>query len=316
MSKETLNSYGLHPERPKAIDSSMLKDYLECRQTFYLRHVLGLRKKYKAKSESAGMDWGTAWHGTQETFWRARISGASIEQAATAGLAWLNSNWPDSVDPTTDKNGRSKERMFKIFLEYVETKVPEIEDDYETLRLEQFFHLTSEEIGLEWSGRIDAVRVKKSNGRLRIWDYKTTSYLTSHYFLEHELGPQIKGYVWAMNQLSTEKCEEAVLDVLYTLKASHQFLRRTFRYTQADLDEWVFNTRLIVNEINFMLDNYLYEPEMWIKNMSNYINRYHRPSEFLSVYELSPIGDTRLRVLQDDYVEDRWDPINTMTEEG
>jgi RecB family exonuclease len=305
MSAEVLSRYGLHPRTPEVIDSSMLRDFMDCPSMFYLRHVLGLKKKYRTKQEDAKFDWGTAWHGLQEAYWAAAIR--DLDNPGILALTWLNQNFPDSVDPATDKHGRSKERMVKMFFEYLENKVPEINDQYETLRLEQFFDVFNEELGFRWAGRIDKIRKNRRNGKIVIWDYKTASAMGPNYFDALEHGFQFPGYVWGANEIFTEPVEEIVADVLYTLKASHQFFRRTFRYTPQEQAEWLTNTRSIVNRMRFMLDNYLDQPEKWEQNRQE-CTRYGA-CQFTDIHFVAPIGDTRLRILENDYTEDRWDPL-------
>jgi hypothetical protein len=247
-----LHEYGLTPRAPEAIDSSMLKDYMDCPSMFYLRHVLGLRRKIRSAGDIAKFDWGTCWHGLQEEFWKTG--------SQTDAIKWLNLNFPEGIRPDTDKHKRSKERMFKIFFEYVETFGKSIEEDFETIRTEQFFDIFNEEFGIRWCGRLDVWRVRRRNGRIVPWDYKTTSAMSDSFFEMHEHGFQIPGYVWAAKHLTSEPIEEIVLDVLYTLTASHQFFRRTFRYTPQALNEWATNVKRVLDQMYYLLEHHLDEP--------------------------------------------------------
>lgn len=304
MSESVLRDYGLNPRAPEVIDSSMLRDFMDCPSMFYLRHVLGLRKKF-GKSDEAKFAWGTAWHGLQEAYWKALL--AESPEPAIEALSWLNENFPSSISEETDRHGRSKARMIKIFFQYLEEKIPEINEIYETIRLEQFFDVFEEELGLRWAGRIDGLRKKRSNGKRVVWDYKTSSKMGPGYFETLEHGFQFKGYVWAFNKISTEACDEIVADVLYTVKNSHAFFRRTIRYTPVELGEWERNTKQILHRMHYLLDNHLFDPEAWDKNYQE-CNRYGFCS-FTNVHFTAPIGDSRLRILSDEYVEDRWDPL-------
>lgn len=301
---EVLHSHGLRPQRPEVIDSSMLKDFIDCESMFYLRHILGLKKRYRAKSDDAKFDWGTCWHGAQEEAWK--------HHDPVKGLEYININFPDSVDPTSDRAKRSKERMLKQFLEYVEKFWEELAEDYELLRTEQFFDVFNEELDLRWAGRIDKIRQRRRNKKIVIWDYKTASVMGGAYFHQHEFGFQFPGYVWAGNQVFTEPIEEVCLDVMYTLTASHQFFRRTFRYTPHQLQEWVDNVKMILDRMNEKMDLYLDQPDKWIKNWNN-CTKYGLCS-FADVHFIAPIGSSRLSILEDDYYEDRWDPIIAMEE--
>ena len=57
-----IEDHGFIPKRPEVIDSSMLKDFINCPSYFYLRHILGLRRKFPAGMGEAKFDWGTCWH--------------------------------------------------------------------------------------------------------------------------------------------------------------------------------------------------------------------------------------------------------------
>jgi hypothetical protein len=301
-----LRTYGLNPQRPVAIDSSMLKDFVDCPSMFYLRHVLGLRRRIRSAGDVAKFDWGTCWHGAQEEYWKTRIAGADDHEARLVALPWINLNFPKGIRPDTDKHKRSKERMFKIFLEYLDTYVAQIDMEYETIRTEQFFDIFNEEFGLRWCGRLDKIRVKIRGGRVTVWDYKTTSAMSDSYFEGHEHGFQLPGYVWGASHLLTEPVQEVKLDVVYTLTASHKFFQRTFRYSPHRLSEWVSNVKRIADQIEELLAKHLYEPEAWVKNW-NECTRYGRCT-FSDVHFTAPTEDTRLRILENDYIEDRWDP--------
>lgn len=296
---EALHRHGLRPIRPEVIDSSMLKDFVDCESFFYLRHVLGLKKRYRAKADDAKFDWGTCWHGAQEVLWK---TGDPVK-----ALEYINLEFPDSVDPNSDRHKRSKDRMLKQFLEYYERFYDELNDEYELLRTEQFFDVYSDKHDLRWCGRIDKIRRRRRNGKIVIWDYKTASVMGPNYFNQHEFGFQFPGYTWAGNEMFTEPVEEVCLDVMYTLSASHEFFRRTFRYTPHQLGEWVRNVKMILDRMNYMMDNFLDQPEMWVKNWQH-CTRYGQ-CMFTDIHFLAPIGDSRLSVLENDYYEERWDPI-------
>lgn len=294
-----LRNYNLNARAPEAIDSSMLKDFVDCPSMFYLRHVLGLRRKRQRPGAGSTLDWGTCWHGLQEVYWKTK----SQEEA----IKWLAANFPDSVRPDTDKQGRSRERMFKMFFEYIATIAPKIEDEYETLRTEQFFDIFNEQLGIRWAGRMDKIRLRRKTGQLVVWDYKTSSAMGQFYFESHEHGFQLPGYVWAAGQMGTGQVKDVVLDVLYTLKTKHEFFQKPFRYETPKLIEWTSNVKRILDQIHYLLAHHLENPDAWVKNW-NECTRYSM-CQFSDVHFTLPSGDTRLRILEEDYVEDRWDPL-------
>lgn len=294
-----LQDYGLKPQRPEAIDASMLVDFMNCPSYFYLRHVLGLRSKRADAQREAPLSWGTVWHRVMHV-WRET-------QDPVKALSSLDP-WPPGLSAEADRHARSKARMAQIFFEYVEKFAERDRREFETLHSEQFFDVTDPTTGLRWSGRFDGLERRRRNKRLVLWDYKTTSRMGERYFDQHEFSFQLPGYVWAINQLSTgEPVEEVMLDVLYTLKGSHEFFRRTFHYTAERLAEWRHNVQLILSRLYCLLDERLEEPEAWEKNWS-WCTIYGLCA-FAPVHFTTPSRDTRLRILENDYVEDRWSPL-------
>lgn len=304
MSKDLLQQWGLQAKRPEVVDSSMTKDYADCPSKFYLRHVLGLRRISRDPSDDSKFDWGTVWHRVMEEWWATHDYNKALEAMEP---------WPVSIQPETDRHKRSKARMEKIFTEYVEKYAVRDINDFEILRGEQFFDVFNEELGIRWCGRTDQLLRRKRNGAVVVLDHKTTSAMGKLYFEQYEHSFQLPGYAWAANQIFTESVSEVMLDVVYTLSARHEFFRRTFRYTPADFKEWAQNVKMYVDEINYMLDNHLYDPSAWKKNW-NECTRYGR-CQFTDVHFLTPHGDSRMRVLSNDYGIERWDPRRLDDEE-
>lgn len=297
MTSELLAKYGLNPKRPDVLDSSALKDFVDCPSLYYLRHILGLRRKSTDPQDEAKFAYGTVWHRVMEK-WHNTLD-------PTEALKALDP-WPNSIMAETDKHGRSKQRMAKAFFEYLDRYREQDELDYEDLRAEQYFDVYDDELDLRWCGVIDRVRRRKRNKKVVIWDYKTTSAMGPNWFEQQEFGFQMPGYVWASQHFLTEPAEEVVIDVLYSLKTKTEFYRRTLRFPPARLAEWMNNVKLILERLYFLLDNHLYEPEMWTKNW-NQCTRYGL-CQFSRVHFMPPSGESRLLVLQNDYIEDRWEP--------
>lgn len=307
--KELLESYGLYPQIPDAMDSSRLKDFVDCPSQFYLRHILGLRPKILTPDYTGKFDWGTCWHFVLEAYHRDSDdpSQGDIEKA----LATLEETYPEYLTPDIDKYNRSKERMIKQLFAYHE-KFQSANAEYEILRHEQFFDYYSEEDDLRWCGRIDSIRRKIRGGTIRVWDYKTSSAMGSNYFPQHELGFQFPGYVWAANQMFTDEVLDITIDVMYTISRSFEFFRRTFRYDQYKRAEFVQNVKYWIKQIHYLCANHLYEPWAWGQNR-NECTRYGK-CLFFPVHDIHPKGETRLRILSNDYVSDRWEPSDVTFE--
>jgi RecB family exonuclease len=294
-----LEEHGLKPKRIEVLDSSMLRDFVNCPSMFYLKHILGLRPRAADPRKTIALDWGSVWHEGLYTYY-------SPSGGLEAALERIDELFPSHITPENDSRiKRSRERMLKQMVAY-HNKWKEDNKRYEIIRREQFFDVFSEEDDLRWCGRMDSIRRQSHPGKVQVWDYKTTSAMGDRYFDQHELSFQFPGYVWASNQIVTDTILELKMDVMYTLSKSFDFFRRTFRYDAFRLKEFVTNTKMWVDRIMYMQDNFLFEPEMWAKNWDE-CTRYNT-CMFFPVHSIHPKGDTRLRVLQNNYHEDRWDP--------
>lgn len=305
-----LERFGLVPKAPPVIDSSMLGTFMDCPSKFYLRYVLGLRPKRKDPTKDGALDWGTCWHECMFAFMEAR--GGTQEERVVAGLQAIEKWYPTYLTPEVDKVKRSKERMIEQFFAYVEIWLKK-EHEYEILRNEQYFDVLDPVTGLRWCGRIDSIRRVVRNGKVRIWDYKTTKAMGPTYFDQFEVSFQFPGYVWSGDQMMTEDVREITVEVMYTVSKKFEFFERTFRYDEHRLHEWQTNVKRIVDRIRDMLDKHLYNPDMWDKNWGD-CTRYGK-CRFFGVHALNPRGEGRLYELRDNYEISRWDPSAETTAE-
>lgn len=286
-----------HARMPECLDATMVSAFTRCPSYFYLRYVLGLEKKGIEGPDTSGRDWGSKWHVLSDTLVKTGDPGTA--------LATLDP-WPEHLNPDVDRHNRSKNRMLRIFLDYHDT----YKDDhlkFEILRSEQYFRVTIPEWDRDWCGIMDLVVRDRETGEVKVMDRKTTSYLYGTYFDEKEYSVQFPGYVRAAGLLTTEPVDKLILDVLHTLKSDHHHYRKTFRYSPAQIREWTSNTGRIVERIYELGECHLYEPEAWTKSWDN-CTRYYKPCQFTDIHWLTAESDTRLRILENDYRERRWDP--------
>ncbi|KKM03875.1 hypothetical protein LCGC14_1770000 [marine sediment metagenome] len=311
--QELLGQFGLTPKAPPVIDASMLSTFMDCPSKFYLRYVLGLRPRRKDPSKDGNLDWGTCWHETMFAFMEAREG--MLKERMVAGLQALEAFYPTYLTPDVDRMKRSKDRMIQQFFAYAKQWIPK-EGDYDILRNEQYFDVLGAS-GLRWCGRMDSLRRVRRNGKIRVWDYKSTKAMGATYFDQFEVSFQFPGYVWATSQMMTDDVFEITVDVMYTvskdLPPEKTFFERTFRYDAARLLEWETNVLMNVNRILEMLDKYLYQPEMWAKNWGD-CTRYGK-CRFFVVHSLNPRGQGRLLELRDNFELSRWDPSAVAGEE-
>ncbi len=299
--RELLERFGLTPKPPPVIDASMCSTFMDCPSKFYLRYVLGLRPARKDPTNHGNLDWGTCWHETMFAFMEA--ADLPLKERMVAGLQALEENYPEYLQPDVDMVKRSKERMIEQFFAYAERWIHK-QGDYEVMRNEQYFDVFGD--GLRWCGRIDSIRRVLRNGKVRVWDYKTTKAMGPTYFDQFEISFQFPGYVWAVNQMMTDEVREITVDVMYTVSKKYEFFERTFRYDEFRLAEWHRNCLRITGRIHELLENHLYEPEMWDKNWGD-CTRYGK-CRFFTVHSLNPRGEGRLLELRDNFEVSRWDP--------
>lgn len=309
---ERLLNLGLTPKLPEAFDSSMLRTWVDCPSQFYLRHILGLTLKRTEPNNA--LLWGTMWHTAHEVWSK---TDGNIDLLVSEVFA--EDKWPPSLD-ITDKQNRTRERMISLFVAYRQMFDPLFKKFRENLRTEQFFDIDCPSTdtscpyggcGLRWIGRWDSIDRWKN--KILVWDYKTTGRMTADYFDAQKTGFQLPGYVWAANHVMPGEVAGARLDVMYVLKDKEEFLPRTFSYVPQAIAEWRENVKQYIHEIEDAWAVAPYEPEhpIWKKNW-NECSRFGQ-CQFARVHRgYAPIGDTRLKVLAEDYVVDRWSPLQEL----
>ena len=298
-----IRDYGFEPQRVEVLDSSRIKDFVDCPSMFYLRHILGLVPTVIDPQYETRYTWGSAWHRLLHVYYR---EGEDIVKALEA----LEEIFPSYVTPDQDKYKRGKERMIKAFFDYLEKWKSKL-DGIEILRHEQFFDVYSEKDDLRWCGRIDSVRRRIKTGSIVPWDYKTSSVMGPMYFDQHEVGFQFPGYVWATDQMMGGEGEvkEITIDVMYMISKTVELRQKTFRYDSARIKEWVRNVKWWIAIIMRLQDEHLYDPEAWGKNW-NECTRYGR-CQYFDVHSITPRGYARMNILRHSYKIDRWDPLDS-----
>jgi CRISPR/Cas system-associated exonuclease Cas4 (RecB family) len=312
INSRSIRDYGLTARLPEVFDSTMITDFADCPSKFYLRHVLGLEPK--TWESAIQLSWGSAWHKLQELYHKGvHEKDLSHEEAMMAATAYVAEKWDNTIDWSLDRNGRTMQRMMLMFVQYAE-RFKQEERYIEPLRSEQFFDIYCPEgnpdcplgggCGLRWCGRID--RLFRVRGKIKVKDYKTTSAMGAAYFDRYEHSFQMPGYNWGAVHLVPQGIDGIEVDVLYTLKASEDFFRRTFRYIPARLIEWRGNVKAYIEDIHSLWERYPEEPEAWRKNWSE-CTRFST-CRYAGIHFTAPISDTRLRIMSNDYRESRWDP--------
>lgn len=288
----SINLDGFEPKAPETLDSSMIGTYLSCPQKFYLEYILGL----KPKGEKVALTFGTLWHDVMELMETSGV-GDAVE-LIESNIATFSIH---------DQKNRTAQRMKEDLAAYM-IKYTNEDKLLETLALEQAFDLELPN-GIRYCGRMDKVEKNKTSKKVGVRDYKTTTFFTKNYFDNHELGIQIKGYIWALQQLMpADEVDHAVLDVYHILKNETKWYRRTFNYRPALIQEWLVNICMIADEIMNLVANHLHEPEYWYLNAGQRCSDYGG-CQFLLVHQLPPERGNRERLLAHEFEIRRWDPV-------
>jgi len=302
-----LQSYGMEPRLPEVCDASSMNDYLNCPSLYYHRHVLGLAAK---GPEAPHFSWGTRWHDVLFTYYH--------EYSLNDALEVLIDDWPDTLGDL-DPKARTLDRMLKIFPKYVEDIGIPAQKAWEVVRREQYFDVECpadnpdcpypwKGCDLRWCGRMDKISELLRRKHDYVHDYKTTGYLHRHYFDSHKHGIQIPGYCWGASHLLGRLVRHARVDLLHCTKTQFKFEYRDFRYGDERIWEWLQNVKQVWAEIRGVFGLYSDQPELWIKNWNECKRLWDCP--FVDVHHTVPLDDreTRMAVLEQDYIVDRWDP--------
>lgn len=304
----SLERHGFKPKLPEVFDASMLSDYVNCPAKFYLRHVLGLELKGFG---APALDWGSLWHTAMYELHK--------EWEVGHAIGAVSSQW-SPILTEQDPKGRTLDRMVMILQKYYGQYSKLDQHDYHTIRREEYFEIHCDAdskcpfggCGLSWSGRIDRV-VRNRADRVLVWDYKTTSWMRSSFYDELEHGFQIPGYVWAASHLLQNRILGAMIDVLHTLKSQENLYRREFRFHPRMMIEWRDNVKRWIERIHHDFDRYSHDPEAWPQNKHE-CDRFSG-CQFKPVHYTPEFGDdTRLRIMREEYVENRWHPAQTLEE--
>lgn len=273
------------PIRPEAIDSSMLSTYAQCPRQFYYRYILGLEPKGK---EKISLDYGGIWHKAQENL---KLHGPE------AAFDYLE----EQSLPLDLRKNRTIERMRADLVDYM-LQYPLT--DTTIIGVEVPFDITLPGLPFRYVGRFDDVRV--SQGREYLLDHKTSTWKHSFYWNDKQMSFQMKGYVWAYQKLNpSTKANTILLDLYHILKDKSVFERRPFTYSPELLEEWEMNVQYWFEEIAYLCDNHLHEPQKWKLNWNSCGD--YGGCDFFQVDSIKPAN--RMRELEIAFEESRWDPI-------
>lgn len=157
-----------------------------------------------------------------------------------------------------------------------------------------------------WMGRIDMA--VEQDGKLYVFDHKTTSMGGEFVTQDYYLSSQFKGYAWALSSLLKRPVQGAMVNVLVIRKPAkirgkgNEFLRVTVNYDEYILEEWRNN---MLNTASDIL--HCYDRGVFPMQTKACVGRYGR-CEFFDVCTLTPAA--RLPYLESGaYESNTWTPF-------
>lgn len=226
---------------PLLIDSTSLTTYLTCPRKYFYRIVLGFISKGSVPPYFA---FGSAYHKFREILdnsmndtvdGKPRSESEAFILALQAAKAYaakylkeaeVGTKW-DFL--TAGRLALSCEKAFEVWLE--ERK------KFKVIAAEQIVTVSLPH-GTGIMGKID--RLISWNGRVWVWDYKTTSKLGPYYERSLEPNDQFARYIWMTQQLSGQAIAGLMVDVLYnSKKEGPKFQLFPTARNKTQLDNWV-----------------------------------------------------------------------------
>jgi len=92
------------------------------------------------------------------------------------------------------------------------------------------------------------------------------------------------------------------------LKAKIDFMRPDLLYVPQHIQQWLVNVQVIRSHIFELWERHPNDPAQWAMNLERCDD--YGNCEFQDVHYTPPIKDTQIMIMQEGYVEDRWDPLN------
>jgi hypothetical protein len=278
------------PEDFPTHDNSALSLFSRCPRLYQLSHL----EKVAPLGRSAALDFGSLIHLGLEHYYKALKDGASLTEAATAGIMKMKDT--EFIDPLDDY--RTKHRALLTFADYV----AHYEDDkqWTILMTEGPFEVTDEN-GFSWGGKMDLV--VKWLGRYWIVDHKTTSRGGATFYDSFFPDPATVGYAWAASRLVGQPVTGVIINRILVHKERKKpeltFERRPFNYQPWHFSEWYAAQLDKMHDITRAHERGYFRP-----NWEACVGKYGR----CAMYDLCRTApQNRERVIAQDYTENTWD---------
>lgn len=281
------------------IDNSSLEHFTSCSRSAEYYLVDGREPVRDRIAPRFGGAWHIVLEIYYEKFWPMQMNQFPVFlEAVRAELVPYFQRFP--TPPDDYRTLRFLEDSLVTYVSY-----SEMFDDFELLSLpngkliEQYFEFPLGEVAFNsvymgrrygvikvlWCGRIDLGIIRL--GDKRIMDHKTTSMLGSNFYAEFMNSSPMLGYTWALEQIIEEPVAGLYLNALGIRKPSRSGIqfevqRRTYDYDKERLEEWRYNTLVLVSDFLSHLDRGFFPQEFkWC------VGKYG-PCKYLDVCSMPP----------------------------
>lgn len=298
---------------PRPIDNTALDAYMSCARKFYYSMV---RNRRGGGPLSPALNYGTTWHAMLEAHYKTGGDEQAVVNAAVAA-------WKPIENP---EDHRTLQRAITEYSKYLERWGSHEEEQHGWGRTVGFPEEPIVEIPAVFSwpgahhpytGKID--RIFELNGLYYVEDHKTTSALGATYFRQFDPSNQMMGYAWLAQLLTGKPIAGVRINAHAVLKASSKFERQTIMFSPDRLQEWSENLEVWTRKIeeSYKTLATVDDPEngaperslnsAFPHNFNACAGKYGQCA-YTSVCTM-PIN-LRERVLEFEYAEKEWNPLN------
>lgn len=249
-------------------DSTRLNSMRACPRKYLFEHVF----HWRPDAKSAALIFGSAWHDSMDSIWRAaaaralygskKTTNAAIDAAYDSFCAsWVSNGLPppDELGPDEldDLAPRTPQIAREMLYGYVDARRHIFEDpSFELLAVEQPFAvpLSPTDASIFYVGRLD--KVFSYRGLVRIGEHKSGSAykkngpFRSDFIDSFGVSAQIDGYLYALRMLYAPKTAEVWIDAALVHKTEHdafQFIPEA--RAESQLDSWLWETHHYIDQI-------------------------------------------------------------------
>lgn len=299
-------NYSPHITRP--IDNTALSSYNECPRKFYYGMVLHRRK---VGAEKPALVYGTVWHKMLETHYKTGGQRELVEAAAQ--MSWKDHENPD--------DHRTLSRVIRAYDGYLKKYGNVDEEANGWGSTVGYPEQPAVEISSEvsWDGALHPYTVKidrifQHQGLFYVEDHKTTSQMGVHYFKQFDPSAQMMGYAWIAQLITGLPIAGVRINAHAVLKTQDKFERQTIPFSPDRLREWAANYNVQVKRLeqSYKLLEGVDEPtpeqllEAFPHNYAACAAKYGQCA--YTEICTTPVH-IRRRVLELDFVEEAWNPL-------